>query len=147
MDKKILVLGLVLVLALAIPSVTAWHCVDTDEAKPAWNSSSRTYGSWGDNALLGGTTSGWHEWQTNLPQGCTFTASNQASCEDVCIGATLREFVCDDRESVVGETIIEYREYTDSSECSGEEVPEFGTVATGLAILGAAAGIFLMRRK
>jgi hypothetical protein len=136
-------------LALSM-GASAWHCEDTDQAKPAWNSTSHMYGPWGDNTALGGNTSGWLSSQSAssiapvLPTGCTGTSSN-AKCTDYCDGTTLREFYCSDRPRNPMETVIFWHDYENSKACN--EVPEFGTIAAGLALVGAVLGFAIVRKR
>jgi hypothetical protein len=44
-----------------------------------------------------------------------------------------------------GETVIFSKNYLESSECN--EVPEFGTLAAGVALIGGIAGVVIMRKK
>ncbi|MGV8151316.1 MAG: hypothetical protein ACP5NV_06335 [Candidatus Woesearchaeota archaeon] len=148
--KKLIVVVL-MIFALAF-SVSAWHCADTDEDQPPmvnWQ-----YGEWGDDGLLGGTSNGYLDKNVQLPEGCTGTKImltqgkfyyKDVVCEDRCDGTTLIEYYCDDRPRFATETIIKWDTYQDSNEC-GEEVPEFGMLAAGAAVIGALA-IFAFIRK
>jgi len=76
-------------------SVSAWHCTDTDAKTPI--PKNNLYGTWGDNATLGGTTLGWTADGT-APIGCTGT-QGYYNCPDHCSGTTLVEYYCGDRPS------------------------------------------------
>jgi hypothetical protein len=119
---------------LAIGFVSAWHCTDTDQTQPAG-----AVVNWGDNALLGGTSSGWTSGQ--LPAGCTGTWSN-AVCQDRCDGTTLVEYYCGPYNK--DESIIMVHNYENSTQCN--QVPEFGVVAALIAVVGA-VGIIVYRRR
>jgi len=148
--KKILLI-FVMMFALAF-SVSAWHCADTDQAQPQLVNG--VFGPWGDNGLLGGTSTGFLNKDVALPDGCTGTKVLKTGyfyyknvvCQDKCDGTTLVEYYCDDRPGVLGDEVMFWNKYDDSTECGYEEVPEFGLVAAGLAMIGA-LGIFAFTRK
>ena len=134
--------SLFLVFALSA-MVSAWHCTDTDQAKPAANQSG-LYGTWGDNGQLGGVSRFWLE-TGPVPAGCTGTQGDY-TCTDFCDGTTLREFYCGDRVNDPWYTVILYHDYVNSTQC-GYTVPEFGVVAGGIALIGAIAGIAIIRKR
>jgi len=152
-------------------SVSAWHCTDTDAKvpKPVHN----LYGTWGDNGFLNGTTLGWTT-DGITPAGCSGTQGNY-NCIDHCDETTLVEYYCGDRQptnesyqdckwvghgrskhlvcetkyhmvSHTGETVIFSKLYENSDSCV-PETPEFGTIAAGVALIGAVAGVAIVRRK
>jgi hypothetical protein len=165
MNKTILILFLAAVFLTF--NVSAWHCVDKDQATPT----KYPYGTWGDNGLLNGTTVGWSA-DGKAPAGCTGTQGNFA-CADRCDGTTLVEYYCGDRPSeqvcdrwnydrnhhkttckswkttsFAGETVIFSKDYTNSAQCGGHnEVPEFGVVAGAIALIGAAGIVLLFKRQ
>jgi len=117
MNKTIVILFLTMMLLTV--SVTAWHCTDTDAAKPA--AVKGVYGPWGDNAKLNGITQGWSG--TNFaPDGCTGTQGNYY-CKDKCVGTTLVEYYCGDRPKYSGETIIFVKSY-ESDDTINTNVPD-----------------------
>lgn len=124
---------LVAAFALTASSVSACHCVDNDTPYVLPN--------WGDDGLLGGTSTGWAD--TLLPEGCTGVQGDY-TCNDMCIPGTntLREFYCSGDTST---TYIHWNDYENSAAC-GYEVPEFGVIAGAVALVGA-LGVFLYRRK
>ncbi len=154
--KKTMILIISLITALVmISSVSAWHCSDTDEAQPPANSSGR-YGTWGDNAQLGGVNLGWPDYPIYhnqvVPQGCVLTgdSNNPYECYDTCIGNDLREFVCTDRpdyngKSYPGETIISWVTHKNSPECMQNNVPEFSIVGA-VALIGL-LGLFVLKKR
>jgi len=154
-------------------SVSAWHCTDTDANKPA--PVNGLYGTWGDNGFLNGTTQGWSV-DDKTPAGCSGTQGNY-NCVDHCDGTTLVEYYCGDRQPTrlwsqychwvgsgynytlicedrysnftiphTGETVIFSKLYEDLNSCV-PETPEFGTIAAGVALIGAVAGVAIVRRK
>jgi hypothetical protein len=147
---KKLLLMVIMVFALAF-SVSAWHCVDSDTSQPI--KVNGVYGPWGDDGFLGGTSTGYLDRDVPLPDGCTGTKHwsnghyyySSVVCDDTCDGTTLIEYYCDDRPRHNGETVMFWNTYENSEEC-GYEVPEFGVVAAGVAMIGA-LGIFLFKRK
>ena len=142
---------IIMIFALSF-SVTAWHCVDTDETKPPFINGS--YGPWGDNGLLGGNSSGYLDWNVPLPDGCTGTRIDKNGkfyyknvvCPDSCSEFTLIEFYCDDMPGEYKSTIIKWKYYENSGECGYEEVPEFGLIGATLVIAGA-LGFLIFRKK
>ncbi|GIU70296.1 MAG: hypothetical protein KatS3mg002_1532 [Candidatus Woesearchaeota archaeon] len=147
---KKLLLFIIMIFALSF-SVNAWHCVDTDQVKPP--KINGTYGFWGDNGLLGGTSSGYLDLNTPLPEGCTGTKVTSrgnyyyknVTCNDRCDGYTLIEYYCGDRPNHPGETVMFWNFYENSEEC-GYEVPEFSALAGLVAVIGA-LGVFVFVRK
>jgi hypothetical protein len=148
--KKLLLI-FVMMFALAF-SVSAWHCADTDQAQPV--KINGVFGQWGDDGFLGGTSTGYLNKDVPLPDGCTGTKVllsrghfyyKNIVCQDACDGTTLVEYYCDDRPGYNGETVMFWNYYRDSDEC-GNEVPEFGVVAAGIAMIGALT-IFIVRRR
>lgn len=150
---KIIAFFILFILSLSF--VSAWHCADTDEAKPP--KVNGVFGSWGDNGLLGGTSTGYLDKNVQLPEDCTGTKIwldktqtnfyyKNVVCQDKCDGTTLIEYYCDDRPGHKGETVMYWNAYTDSTECGYEEVPEFGTVTAVIAMIGAVA-IFAFTRR
>lgn len=149
------IIAFLMLFILSLSFVSAWHCADTDEATPY--PVRGLFGSWGDDGFLGGTSTGFLDKNVELPDGCTGTKvwlNNKHTkfyykdvvCQDTCDGSTLVEYYCDDRPGYKGETVMYWNEYADSAECGYNEVPEFGTVAAGLAIIGA-LGIFAFTRR
>ena len=132
--KKLFIMLAMLLVSTAM--VSAWHCTDTDAKQPAKAS------SWGDNALLGGTTAGWSA-SGYAPAGCTGTQGNFV-CNDHCDGTTLKEYYCG-TWSADG-TVIYLKSYANSTQC-GHEVPEFSTVAIVVAVIGALGVFAFVRRK
>jgi hypothetical protein len=134
--RKVLYAALIVLVAIiALNSVAAWHCTDTDANQPVSASV-----AWGDNALLGGTSEGWGE-SNVAPAGCTGT-QGQYVCNDRCDGTTLVEYYCGPWSG--DGTIIHMHSYENSTQCN--QVPEFGVVAAIVAIVGA-IGIIVYRRK
>jgi len=118
MNKKLM---LVVMALLTMSFVSAWHCVDYNED---------------------GNAVGWLE-VGPVPDGCVATDSwwNPYVCTDGQVDdCTYREFSCIDREGHQGETVISYE---DSNTC--QDVPEFGTLGAGIALLG--AGGFMLRKR
>jgi hypothetical protein len=171
MDKLVLLSLFAFVFIVASSSASAWHCTDTDQKVPTPHN--YIYGLWGDNGLLNGTTSGWSN--GTVPIGCTGTQGNFV-CPDTCDGTTLREYFCGDRPATnesyqsctnkwsiqqhkwikvcetkwhmvshKGETIIFWKNYFNSNECN--QVPEFGVVLGGVALVGAAGAVLVIRKK
>ena len=131
--KKMLVFLIVAIAAIGMAS--AWHCTDTDASQPSANV------AWGDNALLGGTTSGWGE-SNVAPAGCTGT-QGQYVCNDRCDGTTLVEYYCGPWSG--DGTIIHMHSYENSTQCN--QVPEFGVIAGAIALVGAIAGFVIIRKN
>ncbi|MEM4260754.1 MAG: hypothetical protein QXG00_05950 [Candidatus Woesearchaeota archaeon] len=125
-------------------SASAWYCVDSDQNQPLWNRTSHRYGPWGDDGFIGGNSTGWMNTDTP-PEGCTRTGYFQAKCSDVCIGTRLREFYCSDKPNSPWHTVIFWHDYENSDQCY--QVPEFGTIAAGLGIIGSIAGVIIIRRR
>jgi hypothetical protein len=147
MKNKFAIIGLFVVALIALSfSVSAWHCLDSEQVKPPKNWTSMTYGPWGDNGVLGGETWGYYNRGVVLPEGCTQTGSYQAECADICIEGTLREFYCTDRPRYTWETIIQWTDYENSNECSSNEVPEFGAIGAAIVVVGA-LGFLIFRKK
>lgn len=147
---KIIAIFMLFIISLSF--VSAWHCADTDQARPP--KVNGHFGPWGDDGLLGGTSTGFLDKNVELPDGCTGTKIINGNsfyyknvvCADKCDGTTLVEYYCDDRPGYPGETVMYWNEYADSEECGYNEVPEFGTVAAGLALIGS-LGIFAFTRR
>jgi hypothetical protein len=130
---------------IAISSANAWHCIDTDIKKPAWNTVTKSFGPWGDDVALGGNTTGWLNAGVIKPEGCRGIQGN-IKCNDFCKNTTLIEFSCTDRPNFAKETIITWVSHENSEAC-GYEIPEFGTIAGALAVIGAISVIMLTRKR
>ncbi|MEM4710896.1 MAG: hypothetical protein QXL18_03050 [Candidatus Woesearchaeota archaeon] len=145
------IIFLLMIFALAF-SVSAWHCTDTDAVRPP--KVNGTYGFWGDNGLLGGTSYGYLDKNVPLPENCTGTRVNLSGgrfyyknvvCNDRCDGYTLIEYYCGDRPGFPGETVMFWKYYENSEQC-GYEIPEFTSIGVVLAAVSV-LGLLFLRRK
>ncbi|MFH1133139.1 MAG: hypothetical protein V1735_01480 [Nanoarchaeota archaeon] len=106
--------------------------VQTENCPMSWNTCTDTDG--GIVPFVQGTVSGtWF--------GIPYEATDFCLCDQ----DTLAEFYCEDGfcGDVARMTFVD----CEDGACIEEQVPEFGTIAAGVALVGALAGFLLLRRR
>ena len=116
----------VLVALMMASTVSAWHCIDTDEGAEGWFS-----------IIDAG----------NHPEGCDNTAYWTGTCADVCLeNNSIRDFSCEHRfPDRTGNTEMVIA-WDDSGWCGPtNEIPEFTTIGAGLVLIG--AGLYAYKKR